>query len=61
MHQNHGQTVRAMLRIFAALRRRHLRAVSVPQLLADDPPGEAQLRAGGAGCGLGAGAALAGG
>ncbi len=55
MHENHGQTVRAMLAIFAALRRRHLRAVSVPQLLTDDPPTPAQLRDGGAGCGVGAG------
>jgi peptidoglycan-N-acetylglucosamine deacetylase len=53
MHENHGQTVRAMLGIFAALKRRHLRAVSVAQLLADDPPSVAQVRAGGLGCGLG--------
>jgi peptidoglycan/xylan/chitin deacetylase (PgdA/CDA1 family) len=51
MHENHGQTVRALLSIFAALRRKHLRAVSVPQLLADDPPSLAQVRAGGLGCG----------
>jgi peptidoglycan/xylan/chitin deacetylase (PgdA/CDA1 family) len=51
MHENHGQTVRALLAIFAALQRRHLRAVSVPQLLTDDPPSAAQVRAGGAGCG----------
>jgi peptidoglycan/xylan/chitin deacetylase (PgdA/CDA1 family) len=51
MHENHGQTVRALLSIFAALRRKHLRAVSVPRLLADDPPSRAQVRAGGAGCG----------
>ncbi len=50
MHENHGQTVRALLSIFAALHRDHLRAVSVPRLLADDPPSAAQLRAGGAGC-----------
>lgn len=56
MHENHGQTVRAMLSIFAALERKHLRAVSVPQLLTDDPPSEAQLRAGGRGCGTGAAA-----
>ncbi len=53
MHENHGQTVRAMLSIFAALQRRHLRAVSVPQLLTDDPPSDAQVRAGGSGCGFG--------
>jgi peptidoglycan/xylan/chitin deacetylase (PgdA/CDA1 family) len=51
MHENHGQTIRAMLGIFAALQRKHLRAVSVPRLLSDDPPSDAQVRAGGAGCG----------
>lgn len=51
MHENHGQTIRAMLSIFAALKRKHLRAVSVPRLLTDDPPSEAQVRAGGLGCG----------
>jgi peptidoglycan/xylan/chitin deacetylase (PgdA/CDA1 family) len=61
MHENHGQTVRAMLSIFAALARRHLRAVSVPQLLTDDPPGAAQLRTPGGGCGVAAGARLSGG
>jgi peptidoglycan/xylan/chitin deacetylase (PgdA/CDA1 family) len=53
MHENHGQTIRAMLSIFAALGRRHMKAVSVPRLLADDPPSEAQVRAGGLGCGAG--------
>jgi peptidoglycan/xylan/chitin deacetylase (PgdA/CDA1 family) len=52
MHENHGQTVRALLAIFAALERKHLRAVSVSQLLSDDPPSLAQVRAGGAGCGV---------
>ncbi len=51
MHENHGQTIRAMLSIFAALQGKHLRAVSVPRLLTDDPPSEAQVRAGGLGCG----------
>jgi peptidoglycan/xylan/chitin deacetylase (PgdA/CDA1 family) len=51
MHENRGQTIRAMLPIFAALARRHLRTESVPQLLAEDPPSVAQLRAGGSGCG----------
>jgi peptidoglycan-N-acetylglucosamine deacetylase len=51
MHENHGQTVRAMLSIFAALQRKHLRAVSVPQLLSDDPPSLSRVQAGGAGCG----------
>jgi peptidoglycan/xylan/chitin deacetylase (PgdA/CDA1 family) len=61
MHENHGQTIRAMLSIFAALERRHLRAVSVPQLLSDDPPTAAQVKAAGGACGLGAGAKLSGG
>lgn len=51
MHENHGQTIRAMLSIFAALQRKHLRAVSVARLLTDDPPSAAQVRAGGLGCG----------
>ncbi len=53
MHENHGQTVRALLGIFAALARRHMRPVSVAQLLTDDPPSAAQVRAGGLGCGSG--------
>jgi peptidoglycan/xylan/chitin deacetylase (PgdA/CDA1 family) len=61
MHENHGQTIRAMLAIFAALERRHLRAVSVPRLLADDPPSSAQVRAGGQGCGVRGGVSLSGG
>jgi peptidoglycan/xylan/chitin deacetylase (PgdA/CDA1 family) len=61
MHENHGQTVRALINIFAALQRKHLRAVSVPQLLTDDPPSAAQLNAGGLGCGLRRGIKLTGG
>jgi peptidoglycan/xylan/chitin deacetylase (PgdA/CDA1 family) len=61
MHENHGQTVRALLNIFAALQRKHLRAVSVPRLLTDDPPSPAQVRAGGAGCGIHGRSALSGG
>jgi peptidoglycan/xylan/chitin deacetylase (PgdA/CDA1 family) len=61
MHENHGQTVRALPNIFGALQRRHLRAVSVPQLLTDDPPSSARVRAGGAGCGIHGRAALSGG
>jgi peptidoglycan-N-acetylglucosamine deacetylase len=55
MHENHGQTIRALLGIFAALKRLHLRPVSVPQLLTEDPPSDAQVRAGGAACGVAAG------
>jgi peptidoglycan/xylan/chitin deacetylase (PgdA/CDA1 family) len=51
MHENHGQTIRAMLGIFAAVQREHLRTVSVPRLLSDDPPSDSQVQAGGAGCG----------
>jgi len=56
MHENRGQTVRALLGIFAALARKRLRAVSVPQLLSDDPPGKSLLNAQGARCGPHAGA-----
>jgi peptidoglycan/xylan/chitin deacetylase (PgdA/CDA1 family) len=61
MHENHGQTIRAMLSIFAALQRKHMHAVSVPQLLTDDPPSAAQLRAGGLGCGVRGASGLTGG
>jgi peptidoglycan/xylan/chitin deacetylase (PgdA/CDA1 family) len=50
MHENHGQTIRAMPTIFATLARRHLQAVTVPQLVAEDPPSLAALRAGIGGC-----------
>jgi peptidoglycan-N-acetylglucosamine deacetylase len=52
MHDNRGQTVRALRAILPALRRRHLRAVTVPDLLADDPPSPASVRAGARGCGV---------
>ena len=61
MHENHGQTIRAMIAIFAALQRRHLRAVSVPQLLTDDPPSAAQLDGTGGGCGVRTSSRLSGG
>ena len=50
MHENRGQTIRALPVIFAALARRHLTAVTVPEMIAADPPSLAQLRAGGQGC-----------
>jgi peptidoglycan/xylan/chitin deacetylase (PgdA/CDA1 family) len=50
MHENHGPTIRALNTILTALRRRHLRAVTVPQLIAQDPPSLAQLRRGWEGC-----------
>jgi peptidoglycan/xylan/chitin deacetylase (PgdA/CDA1 family) len=61
MHENHGQTVRALPNIFAALRNRHLRAVSVPRLLTDDPPSPSQVLGGGAACGIHGRAARSGG
>jgi peptidoglycan/xylan/chitin deacetylase (PgdA/CDA1 family) len=50
MHENHGQTIRALPVIFAALAHRGLRAVTVPELLSQDPPSAAQLRRGLGGC-----------
>ena len=51
MHENHGQTIRALrYLILPALRRLRLHAVTVPELLERDPPSLAQLRAGDRGC-----------
>jgi peptidoglycan/xylan/chitin deacetylase (PgdA/CDA1 family) len=50
MHENRGQTIRALPVIFAALKRDHLRAVTVPELIAADPPSVAQLQQGERGC-----------
>jgi len=50
MHENRGQTIRALDVVFAALHQRHLEAVTVPQLIAQDPPSLAQLRKGYDGC-----------
>jgi peptidoglycan/xylan/chitin deacetylase (PgdA/CDA1 family) len=50
MHENRGQTIRAMRSILPALKRRHLKLVTVPELLAADPPSEAQLAKGVRGC-----------
>jgi peptidoglycan/xylan/chitin deacetylase (PgdA/CDA1 family) len=50
MHENRGQTIRALDVIFAALKQRHLEAVTVPQLIAEDQPSLAQLRKGYEGC-----------
>jgi peptidoglycan/xylan/chitin deacetylase (PgdA/CDA1 family) len=51
MHENRGQTIRALRGILPVLKRRGLRSVTVPELLAADPPTAAQLKAGRAGCG----------
>jgi hypothetical protein len=51
MHENHGQTIRALrYLILPAINRLHLHAVTIPQLLQRDPPTLGQLRAGYAGC-----------
>lgn len=50
MHEDRGQTVRALRSILPALKRRGLRAVTVPELLAADPPTRAQLARGKDGC-----------
>jgi len=51
MHENRGQTIRALPAILSELKRRRLTAVTVPELLAVDPPSDAQLEAGANGCG----------
>ena len=51
MHENRGSTLSMLPRILQAVSNKGLHAVTVPYLLAHDPPTEAQLRAGG-GCGL---------
>jgi peptidoglycan/xylan/chitin deacetylase (PgdA/CDA1 family) len=58
MHDNRGQTVRGLPKILHALKKRHLRAVTVQELLTVDPPSDAQLKAGRNGCGLSGAAQL---
>jgi peptidoglycan/xylan/chitin deacetylase (PgdA/CDA1 family) len=50
-HDGRGQTVRALRAILPFLRRHHLRPVTVPELLATDPPSPARARDGLRGCG----------
>lgn len=52
MHENRGQTIRALSTILRAVRRKHLHAVTVPELVAQDPPSLRQLQAGSRGCSL---------
>jgi peptidoglycan/xylan/chitin deacetylase (PgdA/CDA1 family) len=52
MHENRGQTIRALSTLLPELHRRHLRSVSLPELFAADAPSVAQVRRGRAGCGL---------
>jgi peptidoglycan/xylan/chitin deacetylase (PgdA/CDA1 family) len=51
MHENRGQTIRALTTILPFMRRRHLRSVSLPELFAADPPSVRELMQGSAGCG----------
>ena len=50
MHENRGQTIRALTTLLPELQRRHLRSVSLPELFATDPPSVAQVRRGPLGC-----------
>ena len=51
LHENRGQTIRALRQILPAVRKKNLTPVTVPELLALDPPSNAQLQAGPDGCG----------
>ena len=46
MHENRGQTIRALTTLLPILHRLHLRSVSLPELFATDPPSVAQVRRG---------------
>jgi peptidoglycan/xylan/chitin deacetylase (PgdA/CDA1 family) len=61
MHENRGQTIRALSIVLPMLHRRRLRSVSVPALLASDPPSKAQVRHGRAACGVSSRAVRSGG
>ena len=50
MHENRGQTIRALTTLLPVLRQRHLRSVSLPELFATDPPSPAQMRRGLSAC-----------
>jgi peptidoglycan/xylan/chitin deacetylase (PgdA/CDA1 family) len=51
MHENRGQTIRALGTLLPMLARRHLRSVNLVRLMTSDPPSAGQLRRGEAGCG----------
>ncbi len=44
LHENRGQTLKAVNRLLPEIRRRGFKAVTLPELLALNPPSEAQLR-----------------
>jgi peptidoglycan/xylan/chitin deacetylase (PgdA/CDA1 family) len=50
MHETHDTTLSALPQILASAKQKRLRLVSIPQLLALDPPPEALVRAGAEGC-----------
>jgi peptidoglycan/xylan/chitin deacetylase (PgdA/CDA1 family) len=50
MHENRGQTIRALTTLLPVLHRRHLRSVSLTELFATDPPSPGQLRRGPTAC-----------
>ncbi len=51
MHENRGQTIRALWeKILPTLKHRHIHLVSVPHLLAVNPPSRQQLESPGGGC-----------
>lgn len=50
MHENRPQTIAALPRILRMLRNRGFRSVTVPELLALNPPSDQQVRAGFKGC-----------
>lgn len=50
MHENRGQTIRALTTLLPYLHAHHMRSISLPELFATDPPSVARLRAGEAAC-----------
>lgn len=44
LHENRGQTVKAVNRLLPEIRRRGFKAVTIPELLALNPPSDAQVR-----------------
>jgi len=56
MHENRGQTIRALTTILPYLRAHHMRSVTLPELFATDPPSIGQVRQGHKGCSGGASA-----
>ncbi len=50
MHETHDTTLAALPQVLGAAKQKGLKLVSIPQLLALDPPSETQLRAGDTGC-----------